>query len=290
MELYQVILLSLLLLILLIVLIRVLSIASKLPIKRGFHSPYWYLNERTDSANNQKIPMVCIGDSITHGLVSINYLDLLAKHSHNNRFEFINAGINGDLAYNVLVRMDEIIQCRPKYATILIGTNDVHRSYGSFNQRKSVWQKHLSQIPTKAYYRECLEKIIERLQNETEAKIAVLSIPLIAERPEEKAEKIAIEYNETIRDVTNQKGVAYLPLHEKMVEYMKNRPIRQKKPFWMQVPTTIMALIQHFGFGVSLDDFGTKHGFALHIDHLHLNTAAATIVADLIQEFLDSNP
>ena len=167
MELYRLIILILLLIILFIVLFRVLFIASKLPIKRGFHSPFWYLNERTESTNGQKIPMVCIGDSITHGLVSVNYLDILAKRPQNARLEFINAGINGDLAYNVLVRMDEIIQCQPKYATILIGTNDVHRSFGPFNQRKSVWQKHLSQIPTKAYYQECLEKIIDRLQNET---------------------------------------------------------------------------------------------------------------------------
>ena len=38
-------------------------------------------------------------------------------------FSIVNAGINGDLAWNLLERLDDVIDCNPNHITILIGTN-----------------------------------------------------------------------------------------------------------------------------------------------------------------------
>ena len=68
--------------------------------------------------------VVCAGDSITHALMSADYLRMLEQALGDQGYEFVNAGWNGDLAYNLGARLDDIIDCNPDVVTILIGTND----------------------------------------------------------------------------------------------------------------------------------------------------------------------
>ena len=47
--------------------------------------------------------VVCIGDSITHGRTSSDYVENAARNVFGRKaYRFVNAGLNGDLAYNVL--------------------------------------------------------------------------------------------------------------------------------------------------------------------------------------------
>ena len=77
--------------------------------------------------------VVCFGASLTAGTVSFNYLDLLAARPSLAGFRFINHGVNGDLAWNGLERLDRVIAERPDFVTILIGTNDVNATMGERN-------------------------------------------------------------------------------------------------------------------------------------------------------------
>ena len=79
--------------------------ATRLPENR----PQAFLN--TKSAPNQKV-VVCVGDSLTHGRVSHNYVDVLDGRFSDD-YLFVNAGINSELAYNVLQRIDDIIALKP---------------------------------------------------------------------------------------------------------------------------------------------------------------------------------
>ena len=57
--------------------------------------------------------VVCAGDSITHGVVSANYVEILERRFAADGYEFVNVGINGHLAYNLLGRLDDVVACRP---------------------------------------------------------------------------------------------------------------------------------------------------------------------------------
>ena len=50
--------------------------------------------------------VVCFGASLTAGTVSFNYLDLLSARPALADFHFINHGVDGDLAWNGLQRLD----------------------------------------------------------------------------------------------------------------------------------------------------------------------------------------
>ncbi|MGY4857374.1 SGNH/GDSL hydrolase family protein [Cryobacterium sp. AP23] len=79
----------------------------------------WGRHRQTDTV------VVCAGDSITHGFMSASCLSLLQDRLGADGYEFVNAGINSDLAWNLLQRLDAIIACQLEVVTILIGTNDV---------------------------------------------------------------------------------------------------------------------------------------------------------------------
>lgn len=63
--------------------------------------------------------------------------------------EFVNAGRNGNLAWNVLQRLDDVIHCRPDAVTLLIGTNDIAATYSRAAARNYRIQQHIPQTPTK---------------------------------------------------------------------------------------------------------------------------------------------
>ena len=111
-----------LIIILIVAITYTLKKAQKLPL----NSPVNFLEDSAQD-NNQKT-VVCVGNSITHGQVSYNYVNILSERLSDNGYQFVNAGINGNLAYNVVKRLGKIIECDPDYVTLLIGTNDANAS------------------------------------------------------------------------------------------------------------------------------------------------------------------
>jgi hypothetical protein len=53
--------------------------------------------------------VVLFGDSITEGLTSYNYVDVLAQRMERDGYRFMNAGIGGDTAYNLLHRLRPVV-------------------------------------------------------------------------------------------------------------------------------------------------------------------------------------
>ncbi len=100
------------------------------------NSPAAFLESNPDRTGKKVV--VCVGDSITHGRVSHNYVDMTAGKLSDRGFIIVNAGVNSELAYNVLSRIDEIIRCKHDYVTILIGTNDANSSLSQENTARAV--------------------------------------------------------------------------------------------------------------------------------------------------------
>ena len=71
--------------------------------------------------------VVCLGDSNTQGQFSANYVKRLQDRWPGTRF--INAGVNGQLAYNITQRLDEVVAQQPDVVTLLVGTNDVNAQF-----------------------------------------------------------------------------------------------------------------------------------------------------------------
>lgn len=253
--------------------------------KPAGNSPEWFSENR--GADQKSKVVVCIGDSITHGRVSHNYVDLLADRFHGQDVVFVNAGINSELAWNVVQRLDGVIACDPDVVTVLIGTNDANALLSEENGRRAIKKMKLPQMPTRPWYLENLRKICTVLKRRTNAKIALLSLPPIGEAQASAGVWQSVQFSRVIRAAAAEQGVGYLPLNETMIGYLTEKRHRPKlTDATGYMPVMYKGVFSHFVLGKSFDEIAAANGFLLVTDFLHLNGRGAAMAADLIEGFV----
>lgn len=271
--------------VLVVIIVSIFSYGFYQAQKKPDNSPANFLEGKSVKSESKII--VCIGDSITHGRVSYNYVDLLSQRLGSRGYTLINAGINSELAYNVLQRLDEVIRCEPDFITILIGTNDANASLSEANSLRAVKNMKLPKKPTAEWFRENLSGICTQLKSKTTAKIALLSLPPIGEDLRDAAYTRTTSYSTIIREVALREGVAYLPLHETVTDYLKEQKHRPGLTYdkkWRSV--MYKGIFLHILLGKSFDKISSSNGFLIVTDFLHLNSRGAEMVADLIEGFV----
>ncbi len=234
--------------------------------------------------------VVCFGASLTAGTVSFNYLNLLETREALAGFRFINHGVNSDLAWNGLQRLNAVIAEQPDYVSILIGTNDVNATLSERNRLRYLEFNQLPTEPTLPWYEETMTTIVRRLKAETKARVALLSLAVIGENLEHEANRQIERYNEAIRRVTQGEQTAYLPLHERMVAYLhEHEGDRADLPpplAYRDGLHNIGNAVALHATGLSWDDVSRRNGLLVTTDTLHLNSVGAGMVADLIEGWL----
>jgi len=232
----------------------------------------------------------CFGASLTAGRVSFDYLELLRAKPSLKAFQFINRGIDGDLAWNGLQRLDEVISDQPDAISILIGTNDVNATMSERNRLRYLNFNHLPTDPTLPWFEETLRLTVGRLKYETSAQISLLSLAIIGEDLNHEANQKVRLYNEAIRRVATDEKLDYLPLYERMVDYLQaheaDRASLPPQLAYKDGFTNVGNAIGLHASGLSWDEVSHRNGLLLTTDCLHLNSIGAGMVADLIENWL----
>jgi lysophospholipase L1-like esterase len=232
----------------------------------------------------------CFGASLTAARVSYDYLELLRARPALAGYKFINRGNDGDLAWNGLQRLDAVIADQPDYVSILIGTNDVNATMSERNRLRYLNFNHLPAEPTLDWYKENMELIVGRLKHETGAKISLLSLAVIGEDLDHEANQKVRQYNEVIRQIAQAENLDYLPLYERMVDYLHaHEADRAALPPMLAYKdgfTNVGNAIGLHASGMSWDEVSHRNGLLVTTDCLHLNSIGAGLVADLIERWL----
>ena len=234
--------------------------------------------------------IVLVGDSITHGTVSHNYVKVLKRKLGTEKFEFINAGLNGDLTFNVLKRIDDIIRCEPDIVTVLIGTNDALGSYTVESRERYIKLKGAEandEFWTLERFKENITQVITQLKNEANATIGVLSIPIIGEDLMDPVIEHSKAYSKVIKEVSTDLGVHYMPLNELMIEYLKVNPSTPKYKYSKNLGLMIKTIFAHY-FGRRWQNIAKKKGNQLLTEFVHLSTKGASFVSDLVEKFIET--
>lgn len=227
---------------------------------------------------------VCAGDSLTRGRSSANWVDLLQQHLAPEGYQFVNAGIDGGLAWNVLQRIDDVIRCQPDIVTLQAGTNDVNGTYGAWQERTYRRQQHIPQTPTLEWYTECVDGILTRLQSQTSARIAVLDIPMIGENLTSDINRRVDSYNQALRQVTAAHAVECLPLHDTLASLLP--AAHNPSPYRGRFGPMIRASMSHNILHRSWNRISAANGLTALTDHVHLNDRAASCVAKVVADFI----
>jgi len=239
--------------------------------------------------NANKRIVVCLGASMVRGQVSCNFVRLLGQRMAENGFQFINAGVAGDQAYNVLMRLDSVVAYRPDFVIILVGTNDVTATLSPVLSRISRLTRRFPQPPSAEFYQNNILRIVKILKEKTPARIALISLPVLGEDLESIPNQRIREYNALLREIAKEEQVSYLPVYELQQEYLRKVQPSSGRPYESGGMLSIKALARHYLLGQSFDEISGKHHFVLLTDGIHMNSRGATFIVEEIESFLLTN-
>ena len=228
--------------------------------------------------------VVCAGDSITRGRASANWVDMLQGRFAREGYQFVNAGIDGGLAWNVLQRIGDVIRCQPDIVTLQVGTNDANATYGAWQEKTYRRRQHIPQAPTLDWYAECAGAILTRLRSQTSARVAMLNIPMLGEDLTSGMNRRVDSYNQALRQVAAAHAVECLPLHDSLASMLPAG--HSPPPYRGRFGPMIRASLSHNILHRSWDRISAANGLAVLTDHAHLNDRAAARVATLVADFI----
>jgi lysophospholipase L1-like esterase len=238
--------------------------------------------------NANKYMVVCLGASMVRGQVSYNFVDLLNQRMANDGFQFINAGVAGNQAYNVLMRLDSVIAYQPDFVIILVGTNDVTATLSPTLARISRLTSRFPRPPSAEFYKYNMLRIINALKEKTSAKIALVSLPVLGEDLESIPNQLIKDYNALLKGIADEEQVSYLPVYELQEKYLSEVQEGSGRPYESGAMLSIKALARHYLLRQSFDEISKKHHFLLVTDGIHMNSRGATFITDEIESFLRS--
>ena len=205
-----------------------------------------------------------------------------------NPIFFYNAGVNSDLSYTLLERLDEIIATKPHYVTLLIGTNDVNATMSKAALNSYYQFKKISKIvlPDFEGYQRNYNEIVRRLTTETNAQIALISLPIMGEDLQNEANAKADRYSEFIKQTAEREKLTYLPVRERMKAFLEQHPKKLQYTYDDTLKLVYMSVVKHEILGQDWDKICLSHCMDLSQDNLHFNTRGAAMIASLVESWL----
>ena len=231
--------------------------------------------------------LVCAGDSITHGNVSYNWVNVL-REQLPNKIQVFNAGINSDLSDSLLNRIDDIIAVKPSLVSILIGTNDINATLSKSALKRYYEQKKIpiGTLPSIKSYQNNLTTIVRTLKSKTSAQIALVSLPVIGEDLNSLANQKVDEYSAVIKQIATAEQCSYLPFREQMHEFLRANPQPIRYSYAQTLSLMYKCIWGHFVLHKNWDELSQKNGFQLVTDNLHLNSVAGAMLTKCVLSFV----
>jgi lysophospholipase L1-like esterase len=237
--------------------------------------------------------VACLGSSSTAGKgQAFNWIMELQRRLGERRVTFRNFGVGGDLAYNALQRLSNVVASHPKKIVVFIGGNDVLALVSTKVRTFFRISKRLPRDSSAEWFGENLRAIVLRLKAETSAAIALCSLPPIGEDPvsanpfQSELNRRIEEFSDIIRGIARQEGTDYIAIYETIVAEIMKSPRRRAftgfnfLPFYRDAVRTLVLR-------KSPDEVARINGWRFHTDGVHLNSRSGLIVADLVQKFIE---
>ena len=255
------------------------------------HTPRAFLKRKRQLGSTQagNSPIVCLGDSITRGNLSADWVSSLRDDWQGL---VLNAGVNMQCSQNIQQRIDEVIACKPSHVTVLVGTNDLKAALSPIEGFMYQVFGDLAEVPSLETYEKTLTDIKHRLL-QAGAHVALVSPPVLGEDIQSEANQRAAEFAAVVRKVaeSNAEGeqCTYLPLFEQT--YSACEALPSGRPYsgmnffaWCCLLCWDMHVLQR-----DLADIQKERNLGVTVDLVHLGPNAAKDLADMVHGFLRSS-
>lgn len=234
--------------------------------------------------SKNQINVALLGDGITRGRFGYNWAGQLARELPD--MKFLNFGHDGDLAYQALGRIDSLVETKPDYVFILLGTNDVFAIMSEANTRRYVKLAKLPQNPTLEWFVANMEQIIVRLLVDTHAEIAVISLPVMGEDLHHEANRNIEKYNIEISRLCKKHEIGFLNLNQRMMAFLRRQMSESPKALPDGLGLVAKSILRKYLLGQSWDKISKINGLSLTTDCIHLNSTGGKMLAALVKHFI----
>ncbi len=243
-------------------------------------------NIKKASANKKRL--VCFGDSNTQGNMSYDWVKEIATINQN--IDVFNAGINADLTFSLLRRLDDVIDSRPDYISILIGTNDINAtlSPANLNRYRERGKITNEEKPSLQSFKVNYLHLIKRLKKSTNAEIALVTIPLITEDLNSTYNQQVADYCQAIKELGKSENLEVIDFNDeqkKLLHLPGNSKLHYKNSRQMMTATTILQNI----FGLRYNQVSRLFRTRTSPDFIHLNETAGQKLTEQIQQWILKN-
>ncbi len=218
-------------------------------------------------------PVVVAGASIVRGRASVDFVQILRERFPSR--DFVNAGVNGNVAWELLQRIDQVIACRPAQVVILIGTNDVQAALTPDATRETRTSKHLPEDPSLGWYAACIKEIVTRLHT-AGASVALCSLPPIGQDLAAPVNIVVREANAELRRICEATGATYLPIYEHLVDLLASQGATRGPAWTGSWAPGVASLVEHFVLRRSYDAIALARGWILSPDGVHMDPMGCT--------------
>ncbi|MEU4314429.1 GDSL-type esterase/lipase family protein [Nocardia sp. NPDC024068] len=214
--------------------------------------------------------VVAAGASMTQGTLGADWVGALRERPEFAGHRFVNAGVNGDTAADLLDRLDsDVLACRPDTVVVLVGTNDVR-----------------GETPLDEY-RDHLDAIVGRLTAAGGIRVALMSLPPMGEDLDTRINHELADYNRIIAETAAHHDIDYLPLHERMSDLVR-REGNPRSDNDFSFALAFGAATRHYLFRQSWDQAAHSNGLNIFVDNIHLSDRGGAVVIDLVSHWLAS--
>jgi len=237
------------------------------------------------AADRRKV-VVCVGDSLTQGNASFDYVHALASRLEPEGYSVLNAGVNGELAWNVLQRIEVVTRGEPAYVVLLVGTNDARACESEWAAARYVKARKLPQPPDQTFFEESYRGILDAAAAVPCTRTIVVTLPPLGERGGEPVDEIVARQNRFISAEAARRELPCVDLNAEL-ERLLDADSRGEAPVydarrsqWLAVRSVLL----HYLLGWRWDRITKHHQMRLLPDMIHLNESAGGVLAEQVEQ------
>ena len=219
-----------------------------------------------------------LGDSHTHGHVGYSWVNQLRNSCQGS---FVNAGVNGELAWNALQRLPSVLALKPQVIILLIGSNDVMGCFNAQDGQFYVQQHKLPQLPSEQFFQDNMRALLRQLE-QSGVNCAVCTLPPLGEVRDSAINKDVDRFNSFIKKAAREIKIPVLDLNaciwqlietddaqkssKNTVDYSPSRGIKIGRMY--------ISVMKYYLLGYAWDDCGAAFGlrvgfFSINLCYIH---------------------
>jgi lysophospholipase L1-like esterase len=217
-----------------------------------------------------------LGASLIAGSISAPLAPRVVARLGRDDIQVLNAGVNGDLAWNVARRAPAAVAWKPDVMFILTGSNDVLASLTEGRARRYRRWKKLPQAPGAQFSRDSLNALFDAVR--TVPRVIVGTLPPLGEDLDSDACARVRTINEVIAHGARERGWTVAGIYTVIAARIGSggRPLPSRDHL------VVSAVLQHRILRRSYETIARTHGFRALSDGIHLTEGSADAVADVI--------